>query len=73
MIDDNKVLIAFEENSYAICYGHSKKSCRFNGHVVDITRETGPLANIIKRFGRDNLRIFIGGKCFDVIKNSKLM
>lgn len=59
MIDKKQVLFAIEEHSYAIAYSYSQRSYSFTGHIVNRTKDAGPIGDIIKRFGRTNVKVFI--------------
>jgi hypothetical protein len=64
MIDDKRTLIAFEDDLVSVAYGYSKRSCRFAGHLSNLTTKSKSreLSDFIKFYGRANNRVFIHGK-----------
>jgi hypothetical protein len=72
-IDTKQVLVAFENDLWAVAYSHTQRSSRYSGYLVDIHSRSGTKLDFLKRFGRKNCRIFIQDKEFVVLKDSKLM
>jgi hypothetical protein len=64
MVDCNRTLISFENDLMAVAYSYCRRSCRFAGHVVNVTSKSKlkELAEFIKAYGRNNNRVFINGK-----------
>jgi hypothetical protein len=64
MVDCNRTLISFENNLMAVAYSYCQRSCRFAGHVVNITSKSRlkEFADFIKAYGREINRVFINGK-----------
>jgi hypothetical protein len=65
--------MAFEDDVWAIACSYTQRSSRYSGHLVDIHSRSGTKLDFLKRFGRKNCRIFVQGKEFVVLKDSKLM
>lgn len=64
MVDNNRTLVAFENNLIGIAYSYCKRSCRFAGHLVNVTSKSKfkLLSDFMRSYGRENLRVFINGK-----------
>jgi hypothetical protein len=64
MIDQKRTLISFEDDLVSIAYSYSKRSCRFAGHLSNLTAKSKSreLSDFIKFYGRTNNRVFIRGK-----------
>lgn len=75
MVDCKRSLIAFENDLIGIAYSYCRRSCRFAGHIVNVTTKSKlkELSDFIKLYGRENNRVFINGKQFIVKKLSPLM
>lgn len=64
MVDNNRTLIAFENDLIGIAYSYCRRSCRFAGHIVNITSKSKLklLSDFMRSYGRENMRVFIHGK-----------
>ena len=64
MVDCKRTLIALENDIVGIAYSYCKRSCRFAGHIVNVTTKSKlrELSDFIKFYGRENNRVFINGK-----------
>ena len=63
MVDCKRTLIAFENDLIGIAYSFCRRSCRFAGHIVNVTTKSKlrELSDFIKLYGRENNRVFING------------
>jgi hypothetical protein len=64
MVDDKQTLIAFEDDLVSVAYSYSKRSCRFAGHLSNLTTKSKSreLSDFIKFYGRATNRVFVHGK-----------
>lgn len=49
-VDEHAVLVAFEADAWAVCYGYSTRSYLYTGLDVDRTQHSGTMLSFLKRF-----------------------
>jgi hypothetical protein len=64
MVDCKRTLVAFENDLIGIAYSYCRRSCRFAGHLVNLTSKSKLklLSDFMRSYGRENIRVFINGK-----------
>lgn len=58
-VDQHAVLIAFEPDAWAVCYGYCTKSYLYTGYDVDRTNHSGVMLSFLKRFSGKQTLVFI--------------
>ena len=67
-VDENKTMIAFEPDAWAICYGYCNRSYLYTGYDVDKTNHSGTMLNFLKRYAGKQTIVFIKDKEFLITK-----